>query len=88
MKRRLGPRHRHMDVFKVAVSERVLRLGRVRMTYLFVTGPGMSMYGSRARFVYTKTWNTHTTSLPYGRWSNHSGNKAALQNQRYCMKQP
>lgn len=27
-----------MDVVKVLVSERVLRLGRVRMTYLFVTG--------------------------------------------------
>lgn len=37
---------RHMDVVKVVVSECVLRLGRVRMTYLFVAEPGMSMYGS------------------------------------------
>lgn len=60
-------KNRHMDVVKV-VSECGLRLGRVRMTYLFVTAPGMSMFSMEAvpgcrqrqhfqalRGVYTKT---------------------------------
>ncbi|KAK1888195.1 Protein O-mannosyl-transferase TMTC2, partial [Dissostichus eleginoides] len=38
-----------MDVVWVVVSEGVLRLGRVRMTYLFVIGPGLRMFGSDAR---------------------------------------
>lgn len=42
MNHRVGPQRRHMDAVKVAVSERVLSLGRVRMTYLFVTVPGIN----------------------------------------------
>lgn len=35
-----------MDVVKEEMCERAVHLGRVRMTYLLVTEPGMSMDGS------------------------------------------
>ena len=76
-----------MDVVKVVLSERVLCLGRVRMTYLFVTGPGMSMYGSGARLssalseVRAQKHETHN-SLSGGRWSHHSRIKGTKLAQR------
>lgn len=41
-----SPQCQHMAVVKVTVSQCALHLGRVRMTYLPVREPGMSMDGS------------------------------------------
>lgn len=75
-----SPQCQHMAVVKVAVSKCALHLGRVRMTYLPVREPGMSMDGSGQHQQIQANKKQDSHAMPCKQWSYQRRSNAAMQN--------